>query len=459
VEKLNEPVVQVLDTLPYDKRINRVMALINNTIYLINKSRELSPSEANEAVSQYLILSKKLAELSERLSREKSFKAEKIRKDISALSQKFYTIIVSAALAGIILLILISKLTSYLNLRRIQRMTGYMKRLAVFNFHTQFPVEGIKSWKEMNQLTTSWPEFAQKNFYCFFTSGSFAPEFKNEISCPLLLSRLKQHCRKCKVYQSMAGGAINEFGAWYNFFLFQFQVLLKDIKQLAEQVIWQNQGNRYMKSSRDEKEFLKDKDSSAQITDKVLRFKNMAGEAVNFSDNIKLISEETLAKIKTGEESIVKMVESMARISESSENVAKIIRTIDDIAFQTNLLALNASVEAARVGVSGKGFGVVASEIKKLSIRSAQAASEITEIIATIMEQIRMGNVTVRETLESFNFIIAGIKKLSLSTDQVSDTNHSLQEMIQDLASGLDKIYKGSSINEMLLEKLNKLNG
>jgi len=116
---------------------------------------------------------------------------------------------------------------------------------------------------------------------------------------------------------------------------------------------------------------------------------------------------------KVGNQRVVELMGAMEQITASSQKIAKIIKTIDEIAFQTNLLALNAAVEAARAGEHGLGFAVVAEEVKNLAERSAGAAKEITGIIETSIDQVKMGTDVANKTKESFTDILNGIKKTS----------------------------------------------
>jgi methyl-accepting chemotaxis protein len=88
---------------------------------------------------------------------------------------------------------------------------------------------------------------------------------------------------------------------------------------------------------------------------------------------------------------VSEVVQTMGAINESSRKIAEIIGVIDGIAFQTNILALNAAVEAARAGAQGRGFGVVAAEVRNLAQRSAAAAKEIKLLIGDSLEKVTTG--------------------------------------------------------------------
>ncbi|WP_102226801.1 methyl-accepting chemotaxis protein [Acidimangrovimonas sediminis] len=99
-----------------------------------------------------------------------------------------------------------------------------------------------------------------------------------------------------------------------------------------------------------------------------------------------------------GREVVAQTIGAMNDIAEGSKKISRITDVIEDIAFQTNLLALNAGVEAARAGETGRGFAVVASEVRALAQRSADAAGEISELIATSDRQVQQGVSLVART-------------------------------------------------------------
>jgi len=127
------------------------------------------------------------------------------------------------------------------------------------------------------------------------------------------------------------------------------------------------------------------------------------------------------------------LVEAMTEISASSERIGKIIRTIDEIAFQTNILALNAAVEAARAGEHGAGFSVVASEVRALAHRSAQAAQDTTGIITDSISTAQRG----RTRLEEVSELLQVNRELASRAGQMIAT---IREASSDQARGIQQI-------------------
>ena len=133
----------------------------------------------------------------------------------------------------------------------------------------------------------------------------------------------------------------------------------------------------------------------------------------------------------------------MGKISSSSTEIAQMVGVIDEIASQTNLLALNAAIEAARAGDAGRGFSVLASEVRALAQRSAQAASVVKELMAVSSDNVVNGVGLVDKTGEAIERISARIQDLDAITDLIlrsaSDQAASLQEI--NVAMGdLDRV-------------------
>jgi len=122
-------------------------------------------------------------------------------------------------------------------------------------------------------------------------------------------------------------------------------------------------------------------------------------------------------------DSIAKMSDSMRRIRKSAQSMAQIITDINEIAFQTNLLALNAAVEAARAGDAGRGFAIVADEVRALALRSKEAALKtetliedslkLTEEGEVVSGRVRDGLDSVEKSVGKLSTIVAGISAAS----------------------------------------------
>ncbi|RKO82051.1 chemotaxis protein [Pectobacterium parmentieri] len=127
----------------------------------------------------------------------------------------------------------------------------------------------------------------------------------------------------------------------------------------------------------------------------------------------------------------------MERIQDTSQRVNAVVAAIDAIAFQTNLLALNAAVEAARAGQHGRGFSVVAAEVRQLSQRSADEAGKIRALIADSIASVSEGTKLVNQSNREINNIVTGTRKV--------------RDLVNEIAVAADEQSLGiAQINEAL---------
>ncbi|ADD67313.1 methyl-accepting chemotaxis sensory transducer [Denitrovibrio acetiphilus DSM 12809] len=228
-------------------------------------------------------------------------------------------------------------------------------------------------------------------------------------------------------------------------------------------------------------------DQTSQISTIASAMEEMAASSINVLENLRHIIEksdgakdkadegvirlkETNSSIEAIKTSSVQLSDTIDNLSKSSHEISEILITINDIADQTNLLALNAAIEAARAGEAGRGFAVVADEVRKLAERTQSAISEIETIIETLQsetgiasrnmnkaeKEVEQGVKALQATVDVFNNIVEAIDEVvsanNLIDASVSEQNQAIDNVndsVQAVSSGLEQ--SAASVREITM--------
>ena len=167
-------------------------------------------------------------------------------------------------------------------------------------------------------------------------------------------------------------------------------------------------------------------------------------------------------QMKLIQTSVMQSADVITELGEESDRIGKIVDTISSIAAQTNLLALNAAIEAARAGEHGRGFAVVADEVRKLAEQSSESAGEIAGLITSIQDksqkavavmqegvnQVESGTKVVQDSGASFNEIAEMVSKVVEESQEMNNIVNALNENTKTIGEAIQSVaVKSSSVS------------
>jgi methyl-accepting chemotaxis protein len=182
----------------------------------------------------------------------------------------------------------------------------------------------------------------------------------------------------------------------------------------------------------------------AQIAVSAETVAHAAVEAAKTTQDGKMAAESIVEQMNSVHRTVEEITDRVKTLDSHSERIGQIVDVIQNIASQTQLLSLNAAIEAARAGEAGRGFSVVASEIRDLAEKSQASAKEITAIIEDIRKDIEASIASTESGMAGVVQGISNVRTVGHSFDRIHGAVESVANQMQEISAAVEEITAGA---------------